>query len=196
MNTDSVSVVFQIILEEIENVVSEVNGQGAAFLQNDDYQKAEDVITSGRKLAAFRNKLDALKQEWIVGLADPIRAKVQVASAKVTHAIESAPKSPKTVLVVRFADGTTMSEAVAADTFAKTIRKLGLQLVGRLGMKVNNYPLVSKQRSTATYSQTEIDGYWVMTHSSTEDKRKKLMEIASALNIQLYVDIIPAKQYQ
>lgn len=51
---------------------------------------------------------------------------------------------------------------------------------------------MSKQRSE-NYSQTEIDGYLIMTHSSTEAKRDKLLEIASALKIGVTVDIVPAK---
>lgn len=192
MNTDSVSVAFQIILEEIGTVVSEVNSQGASFLRNGDYQKAEDIIESGKKLAAFKNKLDALMAEWIAGLDEPTRAKVQVESAKVARTIASGLKSPKTVLVVKFPDETVLFEAVAADTFTKSLRKLGLQRVNDLGMKVYNHPLVSKQKS-ATYKQTEIDGYLVMTHSSTEDKRKQLIDIASALKTRLTVDVVPAK---
>jgi hypothetical protein len=192
MNTDSVSVAFQIILEEIGTVVSEVNSQGAAFLRNGDYQKAEDVIASGKKLAAFTTKLDALKQEWIAGLDEPTRAKVQVESNKVARTISSSHKSPKTVLVVKFPDGAVLFEAVAADTFAKSLKKLGLQRVSEVGMKVCNHPLVSKQRS-ASYNQTEIDGYLVMTHSNTEDKRRQLLEIASALKVGLSVDVVPAK---
>jgi hypothetical protein len=191
MNTDSVSIAFQIILEEIGTVVSEVNSQGAAFLRNGDYQKAEDVIASGKKLAAFKTKLDSLRQEWIAGLDEPTRAKVQVESNKTTRTISSSHKSPKTILDVKFPDGTAIFEAVAADTFSKSLKKLGLQRVSQLGMKVCNHPLVSKQKS-ANYSQTEIDGYLVMTHSNTEEKRRQLLEVASALDIRLSVDVVPA----
>lgn len=191
MNTDSVSVAFQIILEEIGTVVYEVNAQGAAFLRNGDYQKAEDVIASGKKLAAFKTKLDSLKQEWIAGLDEPTRAKVQLDSNKVTRTISSSHKSPKTILAVKFPNEAVIFEAVAADTFAKSLKKLGLQRVSQIGMKVCNHPLVSKQRSAA-YKQTEIDGYLVMTHSNTEDKRRQLLEIASALNVELSVDVVPA----
>jgi hypothetical protein len=191
-NSDGVSVAFQLILEEIDSVVSEVNSQGAAFLRNSEYAKAEAAIASGKKLGAFRVKLEALKQEWVGGLDEPTRKQVKVEPAEVARTIASAPKSSKTVLVVKFADGAILFEAKAADTFAKALKKLGLQQVANLGLKVNNHRLVSKERSE-NYSQTEVDGYLVMTHSSTEAKREKLLEIASALKVELSVDVVPAK---
>lgn len=192
MNNDGVSVAFQIILDEIAAVVEEVNAQGAAFMMNSDYPKAQAAITSGRKLSSFGEKLESLRQEWIAGLDEPTRAQVRIEPASVAHSIASAPKSPKTVLVVKFPDGTVIYEATAAATYVKTLKKLGLSRVGGLGIQINNHPLVSKERSS-TYTQTEIDGYLVMTHSNTENKRKQLENIAAQLKVELAVDVVPAK---
>lgn len=191
MSSDSVSVAFQLIMEEIGSVVGEVNAQGAAFMRNSEYEKAGAAIETGKKLAAFRIKLDSLKQEWIAGLDEQTRKQVQVAPAEVVRTIASSPKSSKTVLVVKFPDGSVLYEAKAADTFAKALKKLGLQQVNALGLKVNNHSLISKQHSEQ-YTQTPIDDYLVMTHSSTEAKREKLLEIASALKVKLTVDTVPA----
>jgi hypothetical protein len=60
MSTDGVTTAFEMILEEIDSVVSEVNSQGAAFLRNNEYQHARDAIASGEKLAGFRRKLECL----------------------------------------------------------------------------------------------------------------------------------------
>lgn len=193
MSSDSVSVAFQLILEEIDSVVSEVNSQGAAFLRNSEYSRAEAAIVSGKKLAAFRVKLETLKEEWVTGLDEPTRKQVQIQTSDVVRTIASSSKSSKTVLVVKFSDGTVLFEPKAADTFAKALRKLGLQQVIGLGLKMNSHPLVSKQKS-ADYSQTEIDGYLVMTHSNTETKRAKLLEIAAELKVNLTVDVVPAHE--
>ena len=147
MSNDSVSTAFQLILEEIGSVVSEVNSQGASFLRNSDYAKAQSAIESGKKLAAFKEKLEALKQEWISGLDEPTRKQVQFKPIESSRSIASNPKSPKTVLVAKFPDGSVLQEANAADTFTKALKKLGLQDVIALGLKVNNHPLVSKQAS-------------------------------------------------
>ncbi|MFM2275236.1 MAG: hypothetical protein RL211_1108 [Pseudomonadota bacterium] len=192
MKTDSVSTAFQIILEEIDSVVSDVNSQGAAFLRNGDYFHAESSITAGKNLAAFRTKLETLNHEWLTGLDETTRLQVQVPSTKIVSPIASSSKSSKTVLVVKFPDSSVIFEAKAADTFAKVLKVLGLQKVSQLGLKMNNHPLVSKQKSE-NYSQTAIDEYLIMTHSNTEQKREKLLEIARALNVALTVDVVPAK---
>jgi len=191
MSSDSVTTAFEMILGEIESVVSEVNSQGAAFLRNNEYPKAKASIEAGEKLAAFRLKLESLKQEWVSGLDEPTRRQVQVEASAVAKTFASGPKSSKTVLVVKFKDGTVLFEHIAADTFAMAIKKLGYQRVIDLGVKVNNFPLVSKHRSE-NYSQKKIDGYFVMTHSSTEDKRDLLLKIATELNERITVDIVPA----
>lgn len=191
MSTDGVTTAFEMILEEINSVVSEVNSQGAAFLRNNEYQQAKDAIASGERLAAFRRKLESLKDEWVSGQDEPTRRQVKIEPAAVAKTIASAPKSSKTVLVVKFADDTVIYETKAAETFAKSIKKLGIQRVIALDLKVNAFPLVSKQQSES-YTQTLLDSYLVMTHSSTVSKRDQLLKIASALNEKISVDIVPA----
>lgn len=193
MKNDNVTTAFEIILEEIESVVTEVNSQGAAFLKDSEYPKAMVSIETGKKLDAFHKKLESLKGEWISGLDEPTRRQVNVETSINTRTITSGSKSAKTRITVKFDDGTIISGAKAADTFAKAIKKLGLQRVIALGMKVNYFPLVSKERSEK-YAQTEIDGYLVMTHSSTEDKRDQLLKIAAALKEKLTIEVTPFEQ--
>jgi hypothetical protein len=190
MNTDSVSAAFDLILEEIGTVVSEVHSQGVAFLSNGQYQEAENVISSAKELSKFREKLDSLKREWRVGLDATTRAKVSVEASKVSHTIASHSKSPKTALQVKFPDGTTLFKDSAAKTFTATIQKLGPERVAALGLKLYGDPLLSR-RKVPNYTSTQVDGYWVMTHSSTVDKRKQLLDIAAGLNVELTVDVVP-----
>lgn len=191
MSSDSVTTAFDLILEEIASVVSEVNSQGAAFLRSNDHAKARASIQTSEQLAAFSHKLETLKQEWVSGLDEPTRQQVKVETSAVSRAIASGPKSAKTVLVVKFNDGTVIYESVAAVSFAMAIKKLGFQRVIGLGINVNKFPLVSRQHSD-NYTQTAIDGYLVMTHSSTESKREQLQTIAAELREHLTVDIVSA----
>lgn len=192
MNTDSVSAAFDLILEEINAVVNEVHSQGATFLNQGQYKEAENVISSAKELSKFRGKLESLKQEWLIGLDATTRAKVKVEPTKVAHTIEAHLKSPRTALKVTFPDGTVFFKKTAADTFIASLQKIGLKRVFELGLQCNNYPLVSKIKAPE-YNQTETDGYWVMTHSSTEGKRKQLYDIATGLKFELTVDVVPPK---
>lgn len=102
--------------------------------------------------------------------------------------ISSAAKAPRTGLYIEFSDGTLIAENTAADTFAKALEKIGLDLVGKLGINVNNFPLVSKQREPK-YQQTPIGEYYIMTHSNTMSKKHQLERIASELNVGLTVKV-------
>ena len=189
MSSDGVSTAFDIILDEIDSVLSELNSQVTAFMRNGDFGRARDIIASAEHLAGFRKKLEDLRNEWISGLDEPTRTKVKIDRALVTTTIASNTKAPKTVLVVKFPDGTTIYESKASETFARAIKKLGIQKVMDLGIKVNNFDLISKQKA-AGYSQTSLDSYLLMTHSSTEAKREQLLRIAAALGQTINVDVV------
>jgi hypothetical protein len=131
-------------------------------------------------------------QEWVSGLDEPTRRQVQVQTSNVAKTFAFAPKSQKTLLVVKFKDGTVLFESIAAETFAKAIKKFGFLRVMDLKHKVCNVPLVSKQRPDTTYTINNTEGYFIMTHSNTGDKRDLLLKIAEELKEQITVDIVPA----
>ncbi len=95
------------------------------------------------------------------------------------------------MLVVKFQDGTVVFDNVAADTFVKVVEKLGIERVKALDLRVNNFPLISKQKSE-NYTQSPSGAYLVMTHSNTETKRSLLLKIADGLNEHLAVEVVPA----
>ncbi len=119
-----------------------------------------------------------------------VEKKDKVSSHSSAGIAPSNSNTSKTVLKVTFTDdGVIFYETKASRTFAKTLEKLGLERVAALNHKVNNFDLVSRQRSE-NYTQTEIDDYLIMTHSSTEAKRDKLYEIAAALSTKITIDIV------
>ena len=188
---DGVSTAFEMILEEIDSVVSEVNSQGAACLRNNEYKEVRRAIEAGEKLQAFRSKLESLKSEWVTDHDEQTRHPVKIKVSAVAKTIASAPKAPKTVLRVRFGDGMAIHEPIAAHTLVKSIKKLGTQRVIALGEEVYGFPMITKEKHES-YTQAHLDGYFVTTHSSTEDKRKKLLKIAGALKEKISVDIVAA----
>ncbi|MBB1076279.1 hypothetical protein HUU62_17885 [Rhodoferax sp. 4810] len=219
MPADSISIAFDMILDEIDSVIGDVNTQGAAFLRQNEYAQAKTAIAAGENLGAFRNKLAALKHEWITELDEATRQRVQLKNA-VESAGESIDeddgddadqhdnadelpdewplmtqltpfnhKSPKTILVVKFADGAVIYEKKASDTFAQVIKKLGWQRVAALNFAFGKAPLISKQKLD-TVNQVNIGQCFVTTHSSTDAKRRLLLKIAQALNENFSVDIV------
>ena len=96
----------------------------------------------------------------------------------------------KTVLRVTFPDGTVIADKKAKITFAETIKRIGLMKVRNLGISFCHVPIVSNTLDKK-YGQAQIplgDGLYVMTHSSTHDKKKQLDKIAKDLGIKLIVE--------
>ena len=116
MATDGVTIAFELMLDEIASVVSEVNSSGAAHFGNSEYDAAKRLIASAEKLAEFRGRLELLKDEWASGFDEATKEQINLDVEHIARSIASAPKSSKTVLVVKFADGTTIYENKAADS--------------------------------------------------------------------------------
>lgn len=98
----------------------------------------------------------------------------------------------KTILRVTFPDGTVIADKKAKVTFAETIKRIGLMKVRNLGISFCHVPIVSNTLDKK-YGQAQIpvgDGLYVMTHSSTHDKKKQLDKISQVLNLKLLVEEI------
>lgn len=96
----------------------------------------------------------------------------------------------KTVLRVTFPDGTVIADKKAKVTFAETIKRIGLMKVRNLGISFCHVPIVSNTLDKK-YGQAQIpvgDGLYVMTHSSTHDKKKQLDKISQKLGLGLKVE--------
>lgn len=186
MSTDGVTTAFDVILEELIAVVSEVNAQGAQFMKGGKYDDAQKLIESGKQLQRFKEKLDALRSEWSSGLDTATRDRVKIENVRT---LASHHKAPKTGLLVRFTNGKVFNESVAAETFSLALQEIGLDRVRSLNKQVNDVPLISAKRHD-TYTQHRVGSYYVMTHSNTLSKKRMLEAIAKELGIRISVEII------
>ena len=102
-------------------------------------------------------------------------------------------KAPPSTFSVSFPDGTTVQGNSAAETMAQTINRIGSKRVAELHIRADGGNLVSKEGSftyrNANYSLD--DGYLLCTHSSTDDKIKKLEKISKLLNLGLVINKTP-----
>jgi len=67
-NPGNVSSAFEMLLEEVEAEIDFVSGVGARAFSARDTTRAREAADRADALAAFRDKVDALRQEW-AGLA-------------------------------------------------------------------------------------------------------------------------------
>ncbi len=64
MDKNEVNSAFEILLEEIENVVEGLNQEGEKAFKKQDYDKAKMVIEDASRLITFREKVKDLQKEW------------------------------------------------------------------------------------------------------------------------------------
>jgi hypothetical protein len=131
-------------------------------------------------------------------IAELLDAKLLEQDPQVEHGDGTKRRNPverineKSVLRVTFPDGTVIEDKKAKMTFTKTIQKLGLMRVRNLGIAFCGVPIVSNTLDKK-YGKTQVPvegGLYVMTHSSTHDKKKMLDKIAIRLGIKLIVEEI------
>lgn len=101
----------------------------------------------------------------------------------------------KTLLRVTMPDGQVIQTPKAKQTFVEVIRRIGFMRVRALGISFCHVPLVSTTLDSK-YEKAQVPvegGLYIMTHSSTGDKRNQLEKIAQSLNLNIKVEIIDAK---
>lgn len=109
---------------------------------------------------------------------------------KSDRTLKSSPKSQKTRLAVTYPNGMRIERQYAYETFLEVIERADPGKVAELQMVWVGLPLVSKMRDDF-YNQHEVkDGWLVVTHSSTNKKKKQLEEISKALRLNLKVEVI------
>jgi predicted type IV restriction endonuclease len=98
-------------------------------------------------------------------------------------------RAPKANIRVLFADGTIIFNKRASNTLAQVIEKIGGEKVRALQLIRNGINLVETTKNS-TYSQYPIQGgFFVMVHSSTDDKVRILTEISKRLGLNLKIEV-------
>jgi len=114
----------------------------------------------------------------------------KLAERKTDRKVKSSPKSQKTRLAVTYPGGKRIEHRYAYETFLEVIENVGPEKVAALNLSWVGLSLVSRTKDDY-YNQHEIkDGWLVVTHSSTNQKKKQLEEISKALNLNLRIDVL------
>jgi hypothetical protein len=101
-------------------------------------------------------------------------------------------KSAKTNLRVTFRDGTFIENRFAKYTLLEVIQKVGVERVRAIGIVQYGVPLISNTIDNV-YGNAQVDiadGWYLITHSSTGQKRQQIEKISEALNLDLKVEIL------
>lgn len=129
-------------------------------------------------------------------ISEIMDAKIMQIDPKVEHSSggkKTVPimRSGKTGLVVTFPDGTVVADKPAKAVFVDTIQYIGAMKVRALGLTMCKVPLVSNTLDEK-YGHTQEpvgDGFYVMTHSNTTQKKRMLEKISQQLSLNLKVEV-------
>ena len=65
MQNHEVVPTFDMLLEELDAIVTHLNQQGAQLMQAKDYAQAREVIAKAEAVLVFQAKVKALQEEWV-----------------------------------------------------------------------------------------------------------------------------------
>ena len=100
--------------------------------------------------------------------------------------------APRTGLCIYRKDGSILQERDAATTFTSAIIEAGLMRVRELNVRFCGINVVSttKDKKYGNTQREAAPGLFVLTHSSTKDKKKMLDRINKALKIGWRIEIV------
>lgn len=106
----------------------------------------------------------------------------------------SSPRSPATMLKITFGDGSVIMESNSVSTFKSFVEKIGISQVASLNLPGRkDTPLIGKVRSDeySRFQHPISNGYYLLLNHSTWALNKLVGEIASRLNIDANVEVVP-----
>ena len=154
--------------------------EGRKAFESGDFKKAKTYLTYAARANALLEQFLSWSNSWnalchdIYGYIDYPMHKLDAQQPP-----QKKPRAKKTNFAVKLPDGRMVKEASCAKTFARTIELIYPQEVAKLGLKVAGVDLVTQNPSTKV-KRTRIalsNGWFVTTHSSTEEKRKCLWKL-------------------
>ena len=174
--------ILPILTEKIEPVLSQIKREIVLVIE---YSPEEDLSVKLSRKRNFTKELDEAKE--IIADPDPQVAHNTGNITRVKHT-----KSSKTNLKVTFPDGPVIENRLAKDTLRDVVTKIGAERVRNVGLIQCGVPLVSTTLDNV-YGNAQIDldnGLYLITHSSTAQKRQQIEKIAEILSLNLTVEII------
>ncbi len=169
--------ILPVLSDKIEPVINQIQRELVLVV---DYVPNEPLSV---RISRKRNFTDTM--ETIEILPDP----------KVEHNIgaikrNSPTKSAKTNLRVTLPNGKVIENRFAYETLQEVVMLAGIEKVRTLGIVQCGVPLVSNTQDNF-YNQKEIaKGLYLITHSSTGQKRQQIEKISEALELGLKVEIV------
>lgn len=187
MQEEAVRDALALVLEEIDGVAALYKQKADLLFSSRDTKGYAKANSDAVAVLEFYHDVMRLAGRWQAMFSPPDHKAEK--SAKPIRRPRSGVRKPNRAILVKFANGRVVKGPSAADTFTETLEALGLEKVRALGKVRNGFPLVGT-RASENYTQREVGGLYVMTHTSSEYKKEVLEEIANELGVSLSVELL------
>lgn len=169
--------ILPVITENIEPIISQIKRELILVV---DYVPDEPLSVRISRKRNFSEQMDAIEI-----LADP-----QIEHNTGKTKLKSHTKSAKTNLRVTLKNGHVIENRFAYETLQDIVELAGIEEVRSLKIFQYGVPLISNTQDNF-YNQKEISkGVYLITHSSTIQKRQQIEKISKAFNLELKVEIV------
>ncbi len=179
--SDGQTLLKQSIVEKVKNLEKTANmlRMSMKYIDNDsDIENVQQIIKN----------LEQTTQNLRVRIK-PIDNKEE--AEQIDNTFFNDIKTAPTRIKVTFPDETVISERKVAETFVKTLQKIGLDKVKALDIISNGFPLVGNKKNDKNYNQYQVaTDVFIMVHTDTNTKIKFLQKISDTLNLGLIIEKI------
>ena len=143
-------------------------------------------------LKHYINYLSSLDAEPVIAEATPSKGGDDPRVIEITK--DNTDQANKRNLRVRFADGTTFTGKNAKLVYINTMKKIGLKQIHKLNIRIieDRFNIVDTNKRTDDNNnwQEQVDGYWIYTNMSNEQKVKYLLQIRDNLSVDMTIEAI------
>lgn len=174
--------ILPILSDNIEPILGQIKRELVLVIE---YSPEENLSVKLSRKRNFSNELKEAKE--IIADTDP----------QVEHNIGNIirgkhKKASKTNLRVTMPNGKIIENNYAKDTLIEVVRQVGVNKVRDIGIIQCGVPLISNTIDNVYgVSQVDVaDGWYLITHSSTGQKRAQIERISAELGLNIKVEII------
>lgn len=174
------------IISELETEIVNMNVEGARLFSLSQYEEAAKKAEAGKVFHSFLKKIKSINENWHqISSSNEARNLIHKPSNKISS--KSVRKRSSRKFSV-FLDGREIVGKWGGDVFANCIAEMGITDVRNLNIIKYGEPIISSSASNK-YASLFRDGFYVMTHFNSEDKKSILTSIADSLNRSIVVHI-------
>lgn len=152
---------------------------------DEQFDDKEDVYEAMSEycFSIFKEKYPHLKIE-VDGVKSLVKTKID---ELLSHEALRLNSKPRTKIKVTFPSGKSFADRKVIDTFLNVLAEIGLDKVKALGLRQSGVEIVSETKHE-TYAMTPLNGYYVMTNTSTAKKIEAIETISKLLKLNLKIE--------